>query len=253
MVWDPGFIVALVNTRSDAGRLIARQRLGDLDGLLALLGRTDRLLGLREQGLDPSLVDEVDGATKDTGKEQVEEDAVGEEVSILMSSTKIGEYWLCNIHLRVKDAGRRLNNAGQTTVRLNLEDLVLLVGDDGQEVEDDILGLHIQHEGVRQGASLAGANVDVVAHSGQVAQDTGRRGRILGERLCGRQHTTDKDHVDGALLVVCNFNNGPGGVAIDELDAKGRVGERGGDINLQIRGRSGRRSLRILGLDNGEQ
>lgn len=243
VVRDPRLIVVLVDTRGDANRLVARQGLGDLDGLLALLASARSLLGLGEQGLDPGLVNEVDSATEDAGQEEVEEDA---RISQLLNCRS--EVFSLNVHLRVKDAGRRLHNAGQTAVRLNLEDLVLLVGDDGQEVEDDVLRLHIQHEGVGQGASLAGANVDIVAHGRQVAQNTGGGGCILGERLCRCQHTTDEDHINGALLVVRDFDNGAGRVAIDELDAEVRVGESRGDVNLQLRSLSSGRSLRILGL-----
>lgn len=243
VVRDPRLIVVLVDTRGDANRLVARQGLGDLDGLLALLASTRSLLGLRKQGLDPGLVDEVDGATEDAGQEEVEEDTRNSQLLNCRS-----EVFSLNVHLRVKDAGRRLHNAGQTAVRLNLEDLVLLVGDDGQEVEDNVLRLHIQHEGVGQSASLAGTNVDIVAHGRQVAQNTGGGRRILGERLCRCQHTTNEDHVDGALLVVRDFDHGAGRVTIDELDAEVRVGESRGDVNLQLRGLSGGRSLRILGL-----
>lgn len=153
-----------------------------------------------------------------------------------------------HLHLGVEDAGRRLHNAGQTAVRLDLEDLVLLVGDDGQEVEDDVLRLHVQYEGEGQGAGLAGANVDIVAHGGQVAQDAGGGGRILREGLCRGQHTANEDDVDGALLVVRDFDDGTGGVAIDELDTEGRVGESRGDVNLEVGGVSGGGSLRVLGL-----
>lgn len=77
VVGDPGLIVILVDSRGDASRLVARQGLGHLNGLLALLAGTGSLLGLREQGLNPSLVDEVDGTTEDAGEEEVEEDAGG--------------------------------------------------------------------------------------------------------------------------------------------------------------------------------
>lgn len=215
MVGNPRLIVTLVRTRGDIRRLITRQGLGDLDRLLGLLGSTRSALGLREEGLDPGLVDEVDGATESAGQEEVKENAGGHQYFIQ------GNKNVDNLHLGVKDAGRGLNDASQTTVGLNLEDLVLLIADDGHQANGDILRLHVQYEGVRQSPGLSRSNVYVVAHGRQVTQDTSGWGRILRERLGSRQRSTNKDNVDWALLIVYNLNDCPGGVAIDNLDAKG--------------------------------
>lgn len=69
------------------------------------------------------------------------------------------------VHLRVENAGRSFDDAGQTIVRLDLEDLVLLISKDSQNVDNDILRLHVLNEGVGQGTGLARLDVDVVAHS----------------------------------------------------------------------------------------
>lgn len=64
---------ALVVLASDASG-ISGNGLG-LEGLAGLLG--GRLLGgLGEEGLDPGLVDEVDGASEGASEDEVEEDAV---------------------------------------------------------------------------------------------------------------------------------------------------------------------------------
>lgn len=73
---DPGLVVALVGTSGDAGRLGAGQRLSGFDRFLALLGGARSALGLREEGLDPGLVDEVEGSAEDSGQEDVQEDAI---------------------------------------------------------------------------------------------------------------------------------------------------------------------------------
>lgn len=80
VVRDPGLVVVLVNTAGGTGGLVARQRLGDIDDL-ALLDGTRSLLSLGEEGLNPGLVDEVEGATEDAGQEEVQEDAVCVKVS----------------------------------------------------------------------------------------------------------------------------------------------------------------------------
>lgn len=83
MVGNPGLIVSLVDARGDSRRLVSRKRLGHLDLLPGLLAGTRSLLGLREEGLNPSLVNEVDGATKDASQEEIQEDAAKSKVSKL--------------------------------------------------------------------------------------------------------------------------------------------------------------------------
>lgn len=75
MVGNPGLIVSLIDARGDSRGLIARQRLGHVDLLPCLLAGTRSLLGLRKESLDPRLVDEVNGATKDASEEEVQEDS----------------------------------------------------------------------------------------------------------------------------------------------------------------------------------
>lgn len=70
-----------------------------------------------------------------------------------------------HVHLRIENAGRSFDDAGQTTVRLNLEDLVLLISENSQKIDNNILRLHVLNEGEGQGTGLARLNVDVVAHS----------------------------------------------------------------------------------------
>jgi hypothetical protein len=73
---DPALVVALVGTGGGASRLGTGEGLGSL-GLLGLLGArgAGRTARLGEEGLDPGLVDEVQGAAEDAGQEEVEEDA----------------------------------------------------------------------------------------------------------------------------------------------------------------------------------
>lgn len=143
------------------------------------------------------------------------------------------------IHLRVEDAGGGLDNAGNATVGIDLEDLTLGVGKDSEEVDDDILGLHVQHEGEGQRLSLSGGNLHIVADSGQVAEDTSSCGRILRQWLGSGQRSTNKGKLDRSILKVLHLNDRPRGVAIDELNTEARVGEVRGDIDLQVGGLGG--------------
>lgn len=97
----------------------------------------------------------------------------------------------CDIHLGVEDARGRLDDARQTVVSLDLEGLTLRVHDEGEEVDNNILRLHIQDERERQRLGLAGRDLDIVLDMGQIAKDTSHRARILRQRLCGRQRSAD--------------------------------------------------------------
>lgn len=72
---NPGLVINLSGAGGDTSRLGTRKGLSNLDSLLSLLGGAGTL-GLGKEGLDPGLVDEVEGTGKGTGKEEVEEDAV---------------------------------------------------------------------------------------------------------------------------------------------------------------------------------
>ena len=71
VVGDPALVVGLVGARGHGGGLASGE---NLDGLV-LLDLLGALARLGEEGLDPGLVDEVEGAAEDSGKEEVEEDA----------------------------------------------------------------------------------------------------------------------------------------------------------------------------------
>lgn len=157
---------------------------------------------------------------------------------------------MCNVHLGVEDAGGGLDDCSQTVVSLDLEDLALGVSDDGQKADHNILRLHVQNERERQRLSLASRNLDVVLDRRKVAKDTGHRGRILRQWLCGRKRSTDEGKLNGLVLMVRDLDDRLSRVPVDKLDTKARVGEMRGDIDLQVGNfRSGiRRGLRILWL-----
>lgn len=71
VVGDPALVIVLLSTSGGASRFRAGKGLDNL--LLCLLGGLDA--GLREQGLDPGLVDEVKGAAEKAGQNKIEEDA----------------------------------------------------------------------------------------------------------------------------------------------------------------------------------
>lgn len=82
---NPGLVVGL-STAGDS-RTVGTNN-ADLVGRVDLLGATGGALGtlttlsaallLGEESGDPSVVDEVDGSSKDTGEDEVEEDAANQ-------------------------------------------------------------------------------------------------------------------------------------------------------------------------------
>lgn len=173
---DPALIVTLVSASGDTGGFGTRQGLSNLDGFLALLDRLGSTTGLGEESLDPGLVHEVKSAAENASQEKIKEDAAILSVTYVANCTwrhGAGGHGACNVHLRVEDAGGGLDNAGQTAVSLDLEDLTLGVGKDSEEFDNDILGLHVQDKREGQGLSLAGGDLDIVADGRQVAEDTG--------------------------------------------------------------------------------
>ena len=146
-----------------------------------------------------------------------------------------------SLHLRVEDAGRGLDDAGEAAVDLHLEDLTLGVADDSEELDDDVLGVHVQDKVERERLGLAGGDADVVLDGGQVADDSGGSRGIFGQRLGGPEGTSDECDLNWAILLVLDLDQSSGRPAVDELDAKDvRVREDSLDLGLQFdRRRSG--------------
>lgn len=205
VVGDPALVVRL------AGGLGAGEGIGGVDGLLdGLLGGA-RLLGLGEQGLDPGLVDEEEGASEGGSEDEVEEDDLG-----------------------IEEAGGSLDNGGAALVRRHLEDDALCIGEDGEQMQAHILRVHVEHKRVRKRLCLAGLNLQAVLHDGQVAHDALVGGHVVGELLGRPQRAVGEEELDGPVLVVGDLDEGRRGAAIDQLEAEDvGVGERGSNVGVE--------------------
>ena len=154
------------------------------------------------------------------------------------------------LHLRVEEAGGRLDDARGAAVGLDLEDLVGGgVGDDGDQLDDDVLGHHVEDELEGQLVLLAGGDGDVVAHGRQVAQDGGGGGGVVGQRRGGLELAADEGDFNWGVLVVGDLDQGLGDAAVDDLDAEDvGVGEGRLDVGLEV-GLPGRRRGNRLRVD----
>lgn len=240
VVWDPGLVVVLAgNSSSDASRLGARKGIASVNGsgLLALLGGTGSL-GLGEESLDPGLVDEVESTGEGSSEENVEEDAKREmELVIFLLRCFGGIHGRLNIHLGVEEAGRGLDNGGSLVISLELVDSTLGVGDDSNDLEEDILGLHILGESKGQLLLGASRNLEAVLDGRQVAHDALVSRSIGSAGLGGDERAANHGDGDGLRLMVGDLDEGLGRSAVDELHTKdvsvgeGRLGI-GGELRL---------------------
>jgi hypothetical protein len=141
------------------------------------------------------------------------------------------------IHLRIEEAGGGLDDGGVALISGDLEDVALLVGEDGKKMQANVLRRHVERKRVRNGLCLAGLNLQAVLHGREVAHDALVNGGVLGEVRGGPQSAIGEDDLDGTVLLVGDLDEGGGRSAVDKLDAEDvGVGERGSDIGVQ-RGR----------------
>lgn len=143
---------------------------------------------------------------------------------------------MLDVHLRIEEAGRSLNNNGSTIMSLELVQVTRRGGDHSSELETDILGLHIQRKRVRERLGLACLDGLVVLHGRQVAQDAlvgrGAGGKFLG----GGEDTSQEGDLDGGILLVGDLDEGLCGTSVDEADTEDvSVGEGRLEVGLELR------------------
>lgn len=209
---------------------------------LGLLGRARGLLGGGEEGLDPGLVDKVESTGECGGEDEVQENA-RKQVSDSCEYRRAQLY----SHLRVEEASRGFHNGRGAIVGRDGEDATLGVGDNGHELDADVLGLHVERKGIGHLLRLAGGDGQVVLRGRQVVQDALVERRVVGQRLLRRQGARDKGDLDGAVLVVGHLDDGARGLAVDQAQADELgVGKRGRDLGIELRGGGGSFRLGLL-------
>jgi len=130
----------------------------------------------------------------------------------------------------------------------NLEQLALGVGDDGDERQADILGLHVEGKRVGDGLGLASLDGQVVLDGREVADDALVGGGVGGELLGGGQDARHEGNADGAVLLVGHLDECLGRAAVDEPDAEDiGIRERRLDVGSELRGRR----VRLAGIGIG--
>lgn len=121
-----------------------------------------------------------------------------------------------DVHLRVEEAGRGLNNSSDGVIGRDRVQVALGVGNDSHETQTHILGMQILGKGIADALGLAGLNCSVVLHIGQVAHNGLVGGSSLGQDFGVGEGTSDKGNVDGCSLLVGYLNQRAGSVAVDQ-------------------------------------
>ncbi|KAH0445785.1 hypothetical protein KCU90_g178, partial [Aureobasidium melanogenum] len=214
---DPGLVVGL----STAGnsRAVSTNN-ADLVGRIDLLGTTRRTLGtlttlaatllLREEGSDPSVVDEVDSTSEDTAEDKVEEDAACQ---------------LAQAH------GSLDNRDSAVESRVGVEHAHVVLENGGQ-VEGQVLGVHFGSEAVGCSLLLASRDQKVVLAEGQVADSLGTD-----------EGATNEAKVDGGSFMVGDGQDGETETATFNL---GVCWTSGSSISSTISGAYARHQLDSL-------
>ncbi len=120
----------------------------------------------------------------------------------------------------VKDAGSSLNYADSLVVSLDLVDIACLARDNGNQVQTEILWVEVGGERVREGLLLASWDLDIVASSGDIADNGSAGMESRCDWLQRGQRASNECYLDGLRFIVREAEHGLCRVPIDELDAK---------------------------------
>lgn len=139
-----------------------------------------------------------------------------------------------DLHLRIEEARRGLDNGSGAVEHRDGEESALRVGQDGLELKQNILRLHVEREGIGNLLSLAGRDLEVVLSARDVAQDALVRGGVGREDLSRVKDTSEEGEGDGSLLLVGKGDESLCRVTVDELDAEDIcLGEGGGEVSVE--------------------
>lgn len=158
-----------------------------------------------------------------------------------------------DVHLRIKEAGRGLDNGSGVVVDGDAEEFALCVGDDGHDLQPDILRLHVEGKRVGQGLGLARLDGQVILDGREVAQNGPVGGGVVGQRVRGRDCAGEGGYADGVVLVVGHLDEDLCRPAVDEAHAEDvGVGERRLDAGRELLVRVARAGLGCaVGLASG--
>lgn len=107
-----------------------------------------------------------------------------------------------DVHLRIKDANRRLHNGNSLIISLHLIYNTLLTAHHSHQIKPQILGVQIRSEAVRQALLLASRDLSVISCSSQVAYNQSGWVRAFGECRGAGERSTDDGDVHRCYFVI---------------------------------------------------
>jgi hypothetical protein len=119
-------------------------------------------------------------------------------------------------------------------MRRHLEDLALLVADHCQQIDLNVLWVHVEREAEWQRVLGSGVDLDIVANCRQVTNDGGTWWRALGQLLVCGEGAPYEDDLNWSILLVRNLDERLGRPSIDQLHAEVAVRKGRLDIDLNV-------------------
>lgn len=182
---DPALIVRLRARRdsraistNDSNLLSGIDLLRSERRLLRALAALATALLLGKKGGDPGVVHEVKRAREGAENDEVEEDARGTVSGCLQRLRLVSGR---DIHLRVEEAGSRLDNADRLVVHRNRQEVALGVLQHGHQLQTQVAWVQLGREGVGHRLLRAGGDFNGVLLRRQVAHDARLPRDFLGE------------------------------------------------------------------------
>jgi hypothetical protein len=119
-------------------------------------------------------------------------------------------------HLRIEDAAVLLNNGYSLIVCLDGVEGILVITDDGRNVQSQVLGMHLRREGVGNTLLFTRPNFHPIAYCRQVSNKARSRWIEIG----GPEAPTSEVDCDRPGFVVAEGQDSLGWLSIDQLDTE---------------------------------
>jgi hypothetical protein len=121
------------------------------------------------------------------------------------------------LHLRIKEAGSCLNNANSLVESLNLVNCTVGVGNNGDQLETEILWVEVDLERKRKSELLAGRDLSLISCSRQISNNARTGMGSSFQWLQSRQCAPNNSYPYRLLFVIDEIQKCFCRVTVDEL------------------------------------
>jgi hypothetical protein len=124
------------------------------------------------------------------------------------------------LHLRIKEAGSCLDNANSLVESLNLVNRTVGVGNNGDQLETEILWVEVDLESKRKSKLLASRDLSLISCSRQISNNARTGMGSICQWLQSRQCASNNSYPYGLLFFIDEIQKRFCRVTVDELDAE---------------------------------